>query len=58
MDIAAEMGFKGMEIQTGKANMPVLDIGTDTVPGIRRVLTYAEAKARQAVEKAIARTES
>ena len=44
MDIAAEMGFKGMEIQTGKANMPPLDIGTDTVPGIKKVLRYAEKK--------------
>ena len=42
MDMAQEMGFRGMEIQTGKANMPPSDIGTDAVQGIRKVLRYAE----------------
>ncbi len=42
MDMAQEMGFKGMEIMTGKANMPPEDIGTDTVEGLRKVLAYAE----------------
>ncbi|MBI5723876.1 MAG: sugar phosphate isomerase/epimerase [Planctomycetes bacterium] len=42
MDIAARAGFKGMEIMTGKANMPVADIGADTVEGLKKVLDYAK----------------
>ena len=44
MDMAQEMGFKGMEIMTGKANVPPEDIGTDTVQGLRKVLRYAQDK--------------
>ncbi len=42
MDVAAGMGFKGMEIMTGKANMPPADIGTETVEGLRKVLRHAD----------------
>lgn len=44
MDIAAEAGFKGIEIQTGKANMPVSDIGSDTIEGVKKVLKHAEKR--------------
>lgn len=44
MDLAAEMGFKGMEIMTGKAGMPPDHIGTDTVEGLRKVLAHAEKR--------------
>jgi sugar phosphate isomerase/epimerase len=42
LDEAAAMGFTGMEIMTGKANMPPEHIGTDNAAGLRKVLRHAQ----------------
>ena len=42
LDLTAEMGFKSIEIMSGKANMPPGDFASDDLPYLKSVLAYAK----------------
>jgi len=42
LDMTAEMGFRGIEIMSGKANMPPGDFASDDLPYLRTVMAHAE----------------